>query len=107
MQKKKNTKKVNLKIENYDILKSFEKLNKLQEMALSKERIIIKDGEQISVPSPDFAAAVKIEELKGKLFNLYGKDEKDCAKVTVMGDVKLEGGTTLELNVGKETNDED
>lgn len=46
---------------------SFLKLQEIQELALSME------------PKPDFTAALRSEELKGKLFGLY-QDKKDSSE---------------------------
>lgn len=47
----------------YSKEESFKKLMEIQELALSME------------PKPDFTAALRSEELKGKLFALYDKKE--------------------------------
>lgn len=56
---------------NYSKQSSFLMLSKIQEMALEQ------------APKPDFTAALRAEELKGKLFHLYQekKDEKQIATV--------------------------
>ena len=59
--------KKNQKI-SYSKIESFLKLNEIQEMALSLS------------PKPDFTAALRSEELKGKLFQLY-QDKKESASI--------------------------
>ncbi len=55
----------------YTTTDSFLKLCEIQEMALNQ------------LPKPDFTAALRSEELKGKLFSLYSdKKEKESEKLT-------------------------
>lgn len=61
---------------NYSVEESFLMLNKIQEEALSL------------APKPDFSAALKAEELKGKLFTLYhaqlkSDEEKNIPQILV------------------------
>lgn len=50
---------------NYSKQSSFLMLSKIQEMALDQ------------TPKPDFTAALRAEELKGKLFHLYQEKKED------------------------------
>ena len=67
----------------YSAVESFRKLLEIQEKALAKKKILQGRGEDGTreVEDPDFNSALRAEELKGKLANLY-KDVKD---VTLKG----------------------
>lgn len=72
----------------YTAQQSFKKLEEIQNLALQqKKKIYIKD---VSIPieeeSPDLQNAIKAEELKGKLANLY----TEKSKIDIKGDVKFE-----------------
>lgn len=56
----------------YSIKDSFLMLLKIQEMALDQQ------------PKPDFTAALRAEELKGKLFHLYQDKKDEKASVTTL-----------------------
>lgn len=68
----------------YSALDSFRKLSDIQEKALSAKKYSVSGGEVISLDDPDFNSAIKAEELKGKLAQLY-VEKKD---VTFSGDMK-------------------
>lgn len=55
----------------YSALDSFKKLTEIQERALSAKKYSVSNGEPISFDDPDFSSAIKAEELKGKLAQLY------------------------------------
>lgn len=57
----------------YSAVQSFNKLTEIQEKALNNKKVILGRGEEnaLYVEDPDFTAAVKTEELKGKLAGLY------------------------------------
>ena len=67
----------------YSAVESFRKLSEIQEKALARKKILAGRGEEaaLEVEDPDFSSALRAEELKGKLANLY-KDVKD---VTLKG----------------------
>ncbi len=74
----------------YSAKESFEKLKALQRKAELKENI---------------NAAIKAEELKGKLANLYKEKEQNVnLSVNVMPAVKIDG-SNLDLDIGAEGND--
>ena len=74
----------------YSARESFEKLKDLQRKAELNENI---------------NAAIKAEELKGKLANLYKEKEQNVnLSVTVMPAVKIDG-SNLDLDIGAEGND--
>lgn len=66
----------------YSAARSFEKLDQIQDKALNRMRVIPGRGDDksVEIEDPDFGAAIRAEELKGRLANLY-KDVKDV-KIT-------------------------
>lgn len=82
----------------YSKNESFENLEAVQQMALSRKG---KDDEI----SPDISTFLKAEELKGKLFGLYSEKEKASANVNMMGSVKIDG-KELKIKVGEECKQE-
>ena len=57
---------------NYSKQSSFLMLSKIQEMALDQ------------TPKPDFTAALRAEELKGKLFHLYQEKKEDAKTIATV-----------------------
>ena len=78
---------------NYSKTESFENLETVQKMALSKKG---KDDEI----NPDISIFLKAEELKGKLCGLYSEKEKTSSHINIMGSVKIDG-KDLKINVGE------
>ena len=83
---------------NYSKNESFENLEAVQELALSRKG---KDDEI----NPDISVFLKAEELKGKLCGLYSEKDKTAAKVNIMGSVKIDGKELL-INVGEDVKTE-
>lgn len=77
----KNTKispiiKANQEKLNYTALESFKQIQQIQQMAFEyKHEAVTKDGEIVVLCNPDLKTALKAEELKGKLANLYSGDK--------------------------------
>ena len=77
----KNTKispiiKANQEKLNYTALESFNKIQQIQQMAFDyKHEAVTKDGDVVVLCNPDLKTALKAEELKGKLANLYSNDK--------------------------------
>lgn len=55
----------------YTALDSFKKLSEIQEKALNAKKYAMSNGEALAIDDPDFNSAIKAEELKGKLAQLY------------------------------------
>ena len=83
----------------YSKNQSFENLEAVQEMALSRKG---KDDEV----NPDISLFLKAEELKGKLCGLYSEKEKIAHSINQMGCVKIDG-KNLEINVGEKLIEDD
>ena len=86
--KKKSEEKVK-----YSKQQSFENLETVQELALSRKG---KDDEI----NPDISVFLKAEELKGKLYGLYSDKTEGKTTLKKMGSVKIEG-KELKPNVGE------
>lgn len=78
---------------NYSKNESFENLEAVQKMALSRKG---KDDEI----NPDISIFLKAEELKGKLCGLYSEKDRAVPNVNLMGSVKIDGNE-LQINVGE------
>lgn len=68
----------------YSAVDSFNKLSEIQEKALNAKKYSVVSGKKIELDDPDFNSAIKAEELKGKLAQLY-VDKKD---ISFSGDMK-------------------
>ena len=85
---------------NYSKTESFENLETVQKMALSKKG---KDDEI----NPDISIFLKAEELKGKLCGLYSEKEKTSSHINIMGSVKIDGKDLKINKITEFTNNED
>lgn len=68
----------------YSALDSFNKLTEIQTKALNHKKIILGKDDCIEVGDPDYSSAIKAEELKGKLAQLYTEKKE----ITFSGDLK-------------------
>ncbi len=82
----------------YSKSKSFENLETVQHLALTRKG---KDDEA----NPDISAFLKAEELKGKLCGLYTDKDPASHNVNVMGSVFIEG-KLLDIRTGEVVNTE-
>jgi len=77
----------------YSKQESFENLETVQELALSRKG---KDDEL----NPDISVFLKAEELKGKLYGLYSDKSETKMSLKKMGAVKIDG-KEVKPNVGE------
>lgn len=68
----------------YSALDSFNKLTEIQTKALNHKKLVLGKDDCIEVGDPDYSSAIKAEELKGKLAQLYTEKKE----ITFGGDLK-------------------
>lgn len=79
----------------YDAVTSFKHFKKAQTMAVNKKKIIISKSHGImTFKDPDIPSYIKAEEMKGRLFGLYSKDDEKGNGVTNIN-IMISGRETI------------
>lgn len=88
-----NYKKIQEKF-SYSREESFRKIQEIQQKAFEyKQEAVTKDGDVVVLNNPDLRTALKAEELKGKLVNLYsdGKNVEVNTAVQIVFNENMKG----------------
>ena len=86
----------------YGAVESFNNLQRAQDIALKKQRMVVSKTGVYKHPDEDLTNFIKAEELKGKLAGLYKQEEEEKKPMTIMNIIRY-NGKKEEVKVEKKT----
>lgn len=84
----------------YGAIESFNNLQRAQDIALKKQRMIVSKTGIYKHNDEDLTNFIKAEELKGKLAGLYTREEEEKKPMTIMNIIRYDG-TKKEVKAGE------
>lgn len=74
----------------YSAVESFNNLQKAQDLALAKQKLIVSKTGLYKQDDKDLTNFIKAEELKGKLAGLYKQEEEEKKPMTIMNIIRYD-----------------
>ena len=74
----------------YSAVESFNNLQKAQDLALTKQKLIVSKTGLYKQDDKDLTNFIKAEELKGKLAGLYKQEEEEKKPMTIMNIIRYD-----------------